>query len=69
MCRAEEASAAGVRHNKEASRRPGGYFEGGFPTPTKAERGLTGKSELRATFLRPVLVTQACGPQHWRPRQ
>lgn len=62
MCRAEEASAAGVRHNTEASRRSGGYFKGGFPTPTKTERGLTGKSELRATFLRPVLVTQACGP-------
>lgn len=62
MCRVEEASAAGVRHKKEASRRSGGYFKGGSPTPTKTERGLAGKSELRATFLRPVVVTQACDP-------
>lgn len=61
MCRVEEASAAGVRHNKEASR-SGGYFKRGSPTPTKTERGLTAKSELRATFLRSVLVTQACDP-------
>ena len=62
MCRVEETSAAGVRHNKEASRRSGGYVKRGSPTPTKTERGLAAKSELRATFLRPVLVTQACDP-------